>query len=82
MKILGRLFRKKKTGYLTMSNKPTKKRKKARGWSGSPLDYCSMLFAVLLVISVIKIDESKARERKRTHENHLLSQSGCVRVHF
>ena len=47
------------------------------------LDYCSMLFAVLLVISVIKIDESKARERKRTHENHLFSsQSGCVRVHF
>lgn len=30
MKILGRLFRKKKTGYLAMSNKPTKKRKKAR----------------------------------------------------
>lgn len=30
MKILGRLFRKKKTGHLTMSNKPTKKRKKAR----------------------------------------------------
>jgi|GEM_PF-6708096 hypothetical protein len=30
MKILGKLFRKKKTGYLTMSNKPTKKRKKAR----------------------------------------------------
>lgn len=29
MKILGKLFRK-KTGYLTMSNKPTKKRKKAR----------------------------------------------------
>lgn len=30
MKILGKLFRKKKTGYLTMSNKLTKKRKKAR----------------------------------------------------
>lgn len=54
MKILGKLFRKKKTGYLTMSNKPTKKRKKARCWSGSPLDYCSTLFAVFLVISVIK----------------------------
>jgi len=30
MKILDRLFRKKKMGYLTMANKPTKKRKKAR----------------------------------------------------
>lgn len=31
MKILGKLFRKKKTGYLTMSNKPTKKRKRVDG---------------------------------------------------
>lgn len=29
MKILGKLFRKKKMGYLTMANKPTKKRRKA-----------------------------------------------------
>lgn len=29
MKILDRLFRKKKRGYLTMVNKPTKKRRKA-----------------------------------------------------
>lgn len=29
MKILGKLFRKKKMGHLTMVNKPTKKRRKA-----------------------------------------------------
>lgn len=29
MKILDRLFRKKKMGYLTMANKPTKKRRRA-----------------------------------------------------